>query len=179
MSKGVCTMHIWKGLASTICRDLLQIMSADGCISCLLHKINADNSETQKGKHLGWAHWKGTLEWLVRTRMCSQRVSLEAEWTHGAPSLHTLHPPTQLKRTGENSEGSHVPGKLWGNWRSHALAASVRGAPTLVAEHVCGVKGLPTLALQLLPGVYPLESHVKERWTQHNTQQLTPRGGPA
>ena len=56
-----------------------------------------------------------------------------------------------------------MPRKLWGNWRSHALAGSVRGAPTLVAEHVCGVQGLPGLALQLLPGAYPLESHVKER----------------
>lgn len=56
-----------------------------------------------------------------------------------------------------------MPGKLWSSWRAHALDGSVCGAPTLVAERVCGVKGLPASALQLLPGVYPVESHVKER----------------
>lgn len=79
--------------------------------------------------------------------------------------LHLCTPSThqQLKRTGENPGEGRVPGKLWSSWRAHALDGSVRGAPTLVAERVCGVKGLPASALQLLPGVYPVESHVKER----------------
>ena len=111
-----------------------------------------------------WGHIaKGTLEWLMSTWMCSACV---VGITQREPTvLHLCTPSThqQLKRTGENPGEGRVPGKLWSSWRAHALDGSVCGAPTLVAERVCGVKGLPASALQLLPGVYPVESHVKER----------------